>query len=303
MIVTALFTLSGQALSGQALTSETRIVASIAPLHSIIASLTQGITEPHLLLAPGSSPHSFTLRPSDARALNRADLIVWVGPALENFLMRPLRSLTDKTRLLTLSDIKEIKMLPARGADREGHNHAASHAVSGGIDPHLWLSPDNAKAIARAVTTRLTALNPENAGRYGENLSRTLGRIDKTSRDIDVLLAPVKQMPFMTFHDAFQYFERAFGLNSAGWIAIDAGRRPSAKRLSALRRTLRKTRARCLFSEPQFPSALLQTVTEGTSARIASLDPLGAEIETGPTHWHSMMIGMGRSLRDCLLQR
>jgi zinc transport system substrate-binding protein len=299
VIATALF-----ALSGQAMAAETRIVASIAPLHGIVASLTQGITTPHLLLAPGASPHSFTLRPSDARALNRADLIVWVGPALENFLMRPLRGLTGKTRLMTLSEIKGIKKLPARGTDHKGHNHAAhNYTASRGIDPHLWLSPDNAKAIARAVTARLTELNPADAGRYGENLSRTLARIDKTRRDIEVLLAPVKKMPFMTFHDAFQYFERAFGLNSAGWIAIDAGRRPSAKRLSALRRMLRKSRARCLFSEPQFPSALLRTVTEGTSTRIAPLDPLGADIDTGPTHWHNMMIGMGRSLRDCLLQR
>jgi len=290
------FTTGGQAICGQAIAAETRIVASLAPLHGIVASLTQGIATPHLLLAPGASPHSFTLRPSDARALNRADLIVWVGPALENFLMRPLRSLAGKARLLTLSEIKGVLKLPARGT---GHNHADP----AGIDPHLWLSPDNAKAIARAVTARLTELAPGDAGRYRKNLSRTLARIDKTRRDIEVLLAPVKKMPFMTFHDAFQYFERAFGLNSAGWIAIDAGRRPSAKRLSALRRTLRKSHARCLFSEPQFPSALLLTVTEGTSARIAPLDPLGADIDTGPTHWHTMMIGMGRSLRDCLLQR
>ena len=118
-----------------------------------------------------------------------------------------------------------------------------------------------------------------------------------------MLLAPVQKTRFMTFHDAFQYFERAFGLNSAGWIAVDAARRPSAKRLSALRRTLRDSKARCLFSEPQFPSALMGTVAEDTDVRIATLDPLGADIDPGPAHWDAMMLALGRSFRECLLGR
>ncbi len=286
------------------------IVASIAPVHSLVSSVAEGITTPTLLLPPGASPHSFTLRPSDARALNGADLVVWIGPVLENFLDRPVRALAGRNRLLTLTEIEGMRMLPARGPDHDGHkdheDHASkehSHAGAGGYDPHLWLSPGNAKAIASAVAERLARLDPPHAGNYRDNLARTLSDIDRTTRDIEVLLAPVKRFPFMTFHDGFQYFERAFTLNSVGWIAVDAGRRPSAKRLSALRRTLQDSGAKCLFSEPQFAPSLLRTVAEGSGAQIGSLDPLGAAIDPGPAHWGETMLALGRSLRSCLSRR
>lgn len=285
--------------------AELRIVASIAPIHGLTAAITEGAATPRLLLPAGASPHSFSLRPSDARAINRADLVVWVGPALENFLERPLGILAGKDRLLTLTSLKTLTLLRARGTDGDDqdHNHGHDHAHPHGIDPHLWLAPGNARVIATAIADRLIRLDPSNASAYRENLTRTLAGIDRTERDIAVLLAPVQKTRFMTFHDAFQYFERAFGLNSAGWIAVDAARRPSAKRLSALRRTLRDSKARCLFSEPQFPSALMGTVAEGTDVRIATLDPLGADIDPGPAHWDAMMLALGRAFRECLLGR
>ena len=292
--------------------AEPSIVASIAPIHGLAAAISEGVARPRLLLPAGASPHSFSLRPSDARAVNRADLVVWVGPALENFLERPLGILAGKDHLLTLTSLKSLTLLKARGTDRDdhepGHGHNLGsdrhdHADPHGIDPHLWLAPANARAIATAIAERLIRLDAPHATNYRTNLTRTLVRIDRTERDIAVLLAPVQKTRFMTFHDAFQYFERAFGLNSAGWIAVDAARRPSAKRLSALRRTLRDSQARCLFSEPQFPSALMGTVAEGADIRTATLDPLGADIDPGPTHWDGMMLALGRSFRECLLSR
>jgi len=296
------------AVSAHRAEAEPRIVASIAPLHGLAAAIGEGVSKPRLLLPAGASPHSFSLRPSDARAVNRADLVVWVGPALENFLERPLRILAAKDRLLTLTSLKGLTLLRARGGDDHDHGHdhggeTHNHADPHGIDPHLWLAPDNARLIATAIADRLIRLDPPHAAAYRKNLTRTLARIDSTERDIAVLLAPVQNTRFMTFHDAFQYFERAFGLNSAGWIAVDAARRPSAKRLSALRRTLRDSQAHCLFSEPQFPSSLMGTVAEGSDIRTATLDPLGVGIDPGPAHWGQMMLALGRSFRECLLRR
>jgi zinc transport system substrate-binding protein len=274
------------------------VVVSIAPLHGLTASVMQSVGEPRLLLPPGASPHSFSLRPSAARAIARANLIVWVGPALENFMERPLKALAKKDRLLTLATLGEMKLLKVRDDHLHGRGHDHGHA--NGIDPHLWLSSGNAKAIATAVAARLIAVDPDRKAAYARNLKATLAAIAKTEQDIGVLLSPVRAAPYATFHDAFQYFERAFGLTGGAWVAVDASRRPSAKRLSALRRDFAKRNVRCVFSEPQFPSSLLKTLTDGTGAKIAALDPLGSKIGSGPGHWNETMLTLARSLRNCL---
>ncbi len=290
------------------------LVVSIAPLHGLAASVMQGVAEPHLLLPPGATPHSFSLRPSSARALAGADMIVWVGPALENFMERSLKALAKKNRLLTLSETRGITLLKARsghlGEQGHGHSHGHGHGHELGnghgnghgsnFDTHLWLSPDNAKTIATAIATRLAAIDPDRKDAYARNLKNTLAGIAKTETDIRVLLSPIAGAPYATFHDAFQYFERTFGLTGGAWVAVDASRKPGAKRLSALRHDFTHRNVGCVFSEPQFPSSLLKTLTEGTNIRIAMLDPLGSAIASGPDHWNATMLTLARSLKDCL---
>ncbi len=287
--------------NGNASAKPPDIVVSIAPLHGLAASIAQGVSEPKLLLPPGATPHSFSLRPSAARALAGADLIVRVGPELENFMERPLKALTRTDRLLTLTQTKGMTLLKARDTHHRDHGHGHDHESS--TDPHLWLSPGNARTIATAIATRLAAIDPGRKRAYALNLERTLAGIAKTEQDIAVLLSPVRAAPYATFHDAFQYFERAFALTGGLWVAVDASRRPGAKRLSALRREFSERNVRCVFSEPQFPSSLLQTLTEGTRATIAVLDPLGSKIRSGAGHWNETMLTLARSLRECLSSR
>ena len=294
------------ARAAQVAARQPAVVVSIAPLHGLAAAVMQRVAEPRLLLPPGATPHSFSLRPSAARALAGADMIVWVGPALENFMERSLKALAKKNRLLTLSETHGVTLLKARsghlGEQGHGHEHGHVHGHGHGsnFDPHLWLSPDNAKTIATAIATRLTTIDPGRKDVYARNLKNTLAGIAKTETDIRVLLSPIAAAPYATFHDAFQYFERAFGLTGGAWVAIDASRKPGAKRLSALRHDFTHRNVGCVFSEPQFPSSLLKPLTEGINIRIATLDPLGSAIARGPTHWNETMTALARSLKDCL---
>jgi zinc transport system substrate-binding protein len=107
-------------------------------------------------------------------------------------------------------------------------------------------------------------------------------------------------MPYLVFHDAYQYFERHFGLNPVGAVTLGPERQIGARRLSRLRDHMAKTGARCAFREPQFPPSLIETVVEGTGIRIGVLDPLGAGIPPGPDHWFTLMENLANSLVRCL---
>ncbi len=305
-----------------------RVVTTIKPVHSLTAAVMGELGAPRLLVDGAQSPHTYDMPPSDAYALERADVVVWVGPALETFLQRPLESLARNAHHVRLQDAPGVKLLRTRvsgtwasahaghahgGADRGGDGHAAhggagtpvsgrgdSAIPSDRIDPHIWLDPANARAMVRAIADALAEADPAHAEHYRANAAKTRERIAALAKDIDERLAPVRDMPFVVFHDAYHYFERAFGLNAVGAITLNPQRQPSARRLHAIRSQIRDLDARCVFREPQFAPDLVATVLEGTPAREGVLDPLGAELDAGPEAYPTLMRRLAQSLRDCL---
>jgi zinc transport system substrate-binding protein len=285
------------------------VVASVPPVHALVAGVMEGVGTPDLLVRGGRSPHSAALRPSDIRRLQSADVIVWVGPGLESFMTRPLASLKPKPRLLTLFEAPGIKRLsPRKGGAWEDHDRHAHEDEVGVdvshrfIDPHIWLSPANAVAITDAVASSLRERDPANAAAYAANARRVKQRVKALVAEISATLTPVRRMPYLVFHDAYQYFERDFGLSPVGAITISPERQISAHRLAEIRDHMAKTGARCAFREPQFPPRLIDTIVAGTDVRIGVLDPLGADIPPGPDHWFTVMKGLAASLARCLGQ-
>jgi zinc transport system substrate-binding protein len=294
-----------------------RVVVSIAPLHSLVAGIMAGVGEPVLMVRGYASPHEYQLRPSDAEHLSRAELVVWVGEALESFLKKPLASLASGARVLSVLQIQGLTLLPARvggawqphaehahhqAADTGQESHWRGLVAKGSLDPHVWLDPGNAARIVEAVTAELVTLDPGNAPIYEANRIRMLARLAMLDRELQALLRPVQKTPYVVFHDAYQYFEHHFGLNGVGSILVNPDRRPGARRLTELRQRIRELGARCLFSEPQFESALVATVTEDTGVRMGSLDPLGATEPAGPNAYFRMMRANGRAMWKCLSQ-
>jgi len=272
-----------------------KVVVSIAPLQSLVAAVTQGVSEVEVLIPAGQSPHFFTLRPSDRRKISEADLLVWVGPGLEQGIVQSL-SHVPESRLVTLEQVEGIQWLPARvGGNfekrrRHGHDdghhghdhpdHGQSHRLDE-RDPHIWLSPANARVIVKSVADSLSAVDPANAQRYRRNADETLARLETLETTLQARLEPVRDRPFIVFHDAFQYFEHAFGLTAVGSVALGPEHTPSVRRVAELRDRIEQLGAICVFREPQFPPRLIETLVEGTSARSGVLDPLGFR-----SRWH-----------------
>jgi zinc transport system substrate-binding protein len=162
------------------------------------------------------------------------------------------------------------------------------------------LSPDNARNIATGLTEHLVRWDPANAEAFERNRDTLLARIDTLDAELRQQLAPVRDRPFIVFHDAYQYFERQYGLNAAGSITIDPARSPGARRIQELRNRLEQDDVACLFTEPQFRPALARTLVEGHDTRLGELDPLGSTLQPGPDAWFQLMQNMADSFTNCL---
>ncbi len=261
------------------------VVVTVGPVHSLVAGVMAGIGAPRLLLPAGATPHLYSLRPSAARMLASADLVIRVGPALEAFLDRPLARLARRARVVTL--MKDAGLVLRRTA--------------GNADPHVWLDPENARRIVRHTARVLGEIDPGAADRYAANAREMAARIDRLDSEIAGLLAPVRRVPFVVFHDAYGYLENRYGLNRIAAVSLAADRAPGARRLRDIRAAIRDGRARCVFAEPQFRPALIEALTRGTAAHTGILDPLGADIPPGPDSWFTLMRRLANALRHCLL--
>lgn len=322
------------------------VLASILPVWAITTSLMDGVSAPTLLLEPGASPHAFSLRPSQSQALASADLIVWVGPELERFLVAPIDTLGKDGRALALTSISGVEMLPFRegtlfapesaGHDHgehaedaehqddhahaddhaheddhahgdDDHAHEADHAehehddhVHGDLDPHVWLSPANARVMAAAIAAALGEIDAANAGLYAANLDAFNVSLDAVEAEIEAQLAPVRGKPFIVFHDGYRYFEEHFDIGAAGAVHLRPDVQPGAARIAELRQHITSLEAVCVFAEPQFEPRLIETLVEGTDARIGVLDPLGSSIAPGPDAYGQLLQDLATSLADCL---
>jgi len=292
-------------------------VASIKPVHGLAAMVMEGVGEPFLILEAAGSPHAYTMRPSEARALDRADVVFWIGPGMETFLAKPIAALEDGARVVALAEAEGVTLLPAREGgsweghahdDEDEHEHGGEHGHDehadeddrGTHDMHIWLDPSNAVAMLRAMAAALAEVDPVNADRYRVNATDAAARIEALDAELKAALAPVRDVPYIVFHDAYSYFERHYGLNAIGSITVAPGRNPGASRLYEIRSKILELAAACVFAEPQFEPALVDTVTEGTEARAGVLDPIGADIPPGPDAYPALMRGLADSLVDCL---
>lgn len=355
-------------------TAAPNVVVSIKPLHSLVAAVMEGVGEPSLIVAGAGSPHNYALRPSQAAALEEADLIFWMGHELETFLERPIETIGTGATSVSLIDAPGLKLLPFReggafeghdhaheGHDHEaeaagGHDHAHEEAAGeshdhgheeaagephdhgheeaaggephdhtheeeaagaahdhaheaseaghdhdhGEFDAHVWLDPQNARALAAAIGSALATADPDNAERYAANTAALDQRLDALTAQVQAELEPVRDRGFVVFHDAYHYFEDRFGLEAAGSITVNPETPPGAERVAEIQARVRELGATCVFAEPQFEPRIISVVTEGTEARTGTLDPLGADIADGPELYFDLIETMAASMRDCL---
>jgi zinc transport system substrate-binding protein len=318
-------------MGGAALAEAPRVATDIAPVHSLVARVMDGVGTPKLIVQPGASPHEYSLRPSEAQALQEADLVFWVSPGLTPWLGDAIETLTtgaSVTELLEADgtielDIREGALFEAHdhGGDAhadaehagEKHSDHGDHAEGehkegagheghdeGAHDPHAWLSPQNAATWLNVIAGRLSAVDPKNAGAYFANAAAGRAELDILIADIDAVLAPVRDRQFIVFHDAYQYFENAFGFNALGAISISDASDPSPARIAEIRARIAGEGIDCVLAEPQFNPGLVATVMDGTNAKTGILDPLGSDLKPGPALYPQLMRNLAATLAECL---
>ncbi|MEP1207477.1 MAG: zinc ABC transporter substrate-binding protein [Rhizobiaceae bacterium] len=289
--------------------AEPNVVVSIKPIYSLVASVMRGVGEPKLLLDGNQSPHSFSLKPSQAAILQDADAVIWVGHSLEVFLEKSLRSIAPNAKSIELMEAKGIHHVKSGGHDHHDDDHGDDggvdddHAVKGAArDPHIWLDTENAHAMVGDIAEGLAALDPENADLYRRNVISTRQKIEALTAEIAAELSSLKGMKFMAFHDAYGHFEHRFGVESAGSLTINPEVSPGARRLRDLQARVKSQNIKCVFSEPQFDANAWRAVIANTDLRLSTIDPLGVHIEAGPDMYGQLVRGVASSLKTCMTQ-
>lgn len=307
MFLRILFTLA--ALSGSAFAESPKVATDIPPVHGLVSRVMEGVGEPALVVPPSASVHSHDLRPSEAAALDQAEVVFWIGEELSPWLLRPVDTLASDAHVVTLLDLEGTVLLPFREAEgfdaHDDHGHADDHADEGdahghgAVDPHAWLDPANAGRWLEVIAETLAKVDPSNADAYRANAAAGQTEILAAAEASAARLSGAGEIRYLVFHDAYQYFEEHFGLAPVGAITLGDAAAPGPARIAAIQKQLRDTGADCLLIEPQESSALVGLFQDAGIARTVEIDPLGIRVPAGPDHYAALLASLSDSFAAC----
>ncbi|RTR05939.1 zinc ABC transporter substrate-binding protein [Halomonas nitroreducens] len=284
------------------------VAVDIPPVHALASQVMGDLGAPELVIRPGASPHGYSMRPSEAASLDRAEVVFWVGPALTPWLGRSIDSLADDAVALleapglTRYDVRQSATFEAHGhGDEAGHggHHPADHDHAG-LDPHAWLDPRNARVWLGVMAETLAKADPEHAATYRDNARRGQAELAQLSKEVEERLVATGKPHFIVFHDAYQYFERRFGVPAAGAISLGDASDPSPSRVREIQRRVEALDIDCVFTEPQYNPQLVESVFGGTAVDTSRvIDPLGVDLATGPGLYAELIRQLSDGLAGC----
>ena len=305
----------GLLLSGTASANIPKVVTDIPITHSLVTRVMAGIGMPDLIVDRGASPHEYSLRPSNAASLEAADLVFWISNGLTPWLDDALNTLARNAKVIELMDAKGATVLSFReGAtfethshqhkqDEDGHDedkHDEDEHATGNVDPHGWLDPYNGRIWLDVIATALSKIDPTNSDIYFANATQAKADIDTVISELEETLAEFRGTNFIVYHDAYQYFEKRFDVLAAGSISLGDVSDPSPARIAEVRKIVEELGITCVFSEPQFNSELVRTVSDGVSVKTRVIDPLGTQFTLGPDFYLNVLRGIAQSMASCL---
>jgi len=295
------------------------VIVSVAPLHSLVQGVMGDTGKAKLLIESHKSPHGQQLKPSLIGILQKAKIVFYIGDSLETNLTRALENLPETVQKVSMINQQGLsKFVVREGGGWEEHDHSShSDDVDNGHkksedehehehehgdlnDPHIWLGPNNAIVMIKAITRKLSAIYPENRSLYKRNALSLISDIETTDKEIKALLIPLKDSPYIVFHDAYQYFEKHYDLMAVGSIVLDPTIPASAKRLRELRQKVASSGVKCIFREPQFSDKLSLVVAEDTAATLGTIDPMGVGLTPGADLYSKLLTRIASNLHACL---
>ena len=308
--------------------TDIKVVTTIKPLHSLISRIMETRGEPQLIIEGTNNPHTFVFKPSHAKMIEEADIVFWIGEDLEAFMEKPLNSLAKDTKKIAFMDSESIEKLKFReenifddhddhddhdghkdddhddhddhdGHDDEHDDHAGHHDGHnhGEFDAHIWLDPENAKEMVKIIRDELIKIDPEGQRQYSVNAAGATLELDNLINNVEKELS--KDISYIVFHDAYQYFETRFGVKSAGALTLNPDVLPGAKQIADIQDLISDKGIKCIFSEPQYNPKIIETLGNDMNISTGVMDPLGAFIDAGPTMYVELINGIANSIKEC----
>lgn len=277
-----------------------KVVTSIKPIHSLVSRVMGDLGEPELLVQGGVTPHIFRMKPSDFRKIVNADVLFYISPKFETFLKSA--STTNSTTLNTIAfaeqegiilhPFRTSKIWFSEGDLDDEHMHSD-------MDLHIWLDPSNTRRIVTIIEETLSEIDPDNTVTYVKNSNLLIKELYEQEELIRELLRPLRDSPMIVYHDAFQYYEKAFSLRSFGAIQLKSDETPSVKHLTALKKIATERDVTCVLAIPGTHPRIAMAVMGDTKAGYVVVDHLGQYLEPGPESYFQLMFEITQRILDC----
>lgn len=281
------------------------VVTDIPAIGALVQQVLGDLGSPVVLMDQGSDPHHYQMRPSQAAALQDADLLVWIGPELAPWLDRSADGMAagKSLRLLDLPQTQRREYAGDDDHDEAEHDHAEDDHDDhhSGTDPHAWLDPVNGQYWLGQIAEVLAEKDADNAAAYRTNALKAAAAIAELDVQLQAQLEPAKGKRFIVLHDAYGYFTQHFGLEAAIPVSLGDASTPSAARLKQVQAQIRDSGATCAFPEVNHDPKLLAVVVEGLETRQGTaLNPEGSSYGEGGELYAAILRGIGDALSECL---
>ncbi|PKL51690.1 MAG: ABC transporter substrate-binding protein [Nitrospira bacterium HGW-Nitrospira-1] len=247
-----------------------KVVATITPLADFAKQVGGDKIEVILLLPPGASPHTYEPTPKIIRAISEAKIFLKIGTGLEFWADRIIKTASAKISIVDSSAgvdlIKDTR-----------HSHHSGHNNHGNADPHIWLDPLICMEIIKKIETALSKADPLNALYYRKNAAAYCDKLRKLDKEIADKTKLFRNREYVTFHSAWNYFSRRYGLKVAAVIEEGPGKEPSPRHIKKIMEELKRFNTRVIFAEPQFSPKIAETIAREAGAQVLFLDPIGGQ--------------------------
>lgn len=251
--------------------AKTNVIVSIVPQKIFVQKIAKDLVDITVMVAPGSSPHSYEPKPSQMMALSKADIYFSIGVEFEKVWLEKFQSQNTKLPFVDISaNVKKIPISTNHHHDEDEHHEADNHT---GLDPHTWVAPKNVAIMAQSIYESLVKVSPQNTLEYKKNLKAFLQELDETDKQIKNILKNLpKHSKFMVFHPSWGYFAQAYDLEQ---IALEVeGKSPQPKKIIEIIKEAKEEKVKVIFTQPEFSDKSAQIIAKEANVKVEKISPL-----------------------------